>query len=71
MVGQFLVKHSTFFVGLAITLTVVVGEAATSFNPQGLADVRMWLIGVATASVRQAAVYILREIALRRPTVTE
>lgn len=71
MVGQFLMKHSTFFVGLAITVTVVVGEAATSFNPRGLSDVRMWLVGVATATVRQAAVYILREIALRRPPVTE
>ena len=64
----FITKHSTFFIGLLITLTVVFAEAATTFDPQSLTDVRMWFIGVVVASVRQAGVYVLRTVAARGGT---
>ena len=62
---------STFLMGLLITLTVVVGNAMTTFEVQNLTDLRVWLVGVATGCIRQAGIYIVRELALRRGMTDE
>lgn len=59
-------NRKTLLVGALIAVTVPVVEALTKFDPQAVTDWRSWAVGLAAASVRQGAVYVLAQIAARK-----
>lgn len=64
--GETVVKASTFWVGLGITVAVPLASAAAEFDPSTVTDVRVWLVGIVAASVRQAGVYLLSWLSTRK-----
>ena len=49
-------------VGAAITAATVIAQAFASTDLTEIADLRAWAVGVAAATVRQVAVFIVRKL---------
>lgn len=52
----------TILVGVLITASVPVLEALTKFNADAVTDWRAWVVGLGSASVRQAAAYLITKV---------
>lgn len=52
-------SKNTLLVGLLITVTVAVGQAMATFDPETLTDVRVWAVGLLGAVVRQVGAYLV------------
>lgn len=52
-------SRNTILIGLLITVTVAVGQAAAAFEPEVITDWRAWAVGAGGAIVRQIGVYLV------------
>lgn len=52
-------SKDTIIIGAALTVATVVLTALSTFDPETVADVRVWAVGVAVASIRQVSLYLL------------
>ena len=58
----------TILVGAAMTVAAVALQAVADTDFSTVTDLRAWAVGVAVASVRQAAIFILPYIRLLIPS---
>lgn len=62
LVRNWLTAHRSITVGAALTAAYTILSALKDLDAATLTDLRTWVVGVAVASVREVAVYLLSKI---------
>lgn len=57
--------YRTLVIGLLVTASVPIVEAAVRFDPDRITDWRSWAVGIAAGCVRQAGVYLMAKMVER------